>query len=78
MNSIKEQPIDNRFQKIAERLKTLRKEAGHKSYETFAWDNDIPRMQYYRMETGKNFQFSSLLRILDIYKMSLEEFFKGL
>ncbi|MFM9945393.1 MAG: XRE family transcriptional regulator [Bacteroidia bacterium] len=73
-----EAPADDRIKKVAEKLKTLRKAAGHKSYETFAWDNDIPRMQYWRMENGKNFQFSSLLRILEVYKMSLEDFFKDL
>jgi hypothetical protein len=32
-------------------------------------------MQYWRMEKGTNFQFESLLKILDSHQMSLAEFF---
>lgn len=69
---------DIRMQKIAERLKQLRKEAGYTNYENFAWDNEIGRVQYWRMEKGANFTVVSLLKILDAHKISLEEFFKGL
>ena len=41
---------DKRIKKIADRLRELRKEAGYTSYENFAYDNDIPRVQYGRME----------------------------
>lgn len=39
---------------IGERLKALRIEKGFSSYEKFAWDNEINRVQYYRMEKGAN------------------------
>jgi hypothetical protein len=32
-------------------------------------------MQYWRMERGANFRIESLLKILEIYNLSLEEFF---
>ena len=69
--------MDKRIIEIGNRLKELRLEKGYSSYETFAWDNEIPRIQYWRMEKGTNFTISSLLRILDAHQISLEEFFEG-
>jgi len=69
---------DEIIKKIGERLKQIRKEAGYKNYENFAFENDINRVQYGRMESGKNFTMKSLLRILAIHKMSLKEFFNKL
>lgn len=67
--------VDPRIIQIAEKLKRLRIEAGHTNYETFSWDSGIGRMQYWRMEKGNNFNFTSLLKILDAHGMSLSEFF---
>lgn len=69
---------DARIVKISERLKELRKEKGYKSYETFAWDKDLPRMQYWRMEKGVNFTMESLLKVLDAHQMGIKEFFTGI
>ena len=69
---------DKRIQKIGDRIRELRKNAGYTSYENFAFDNDIPRVQYGRMEKGVNFQLATLMRVLDIHKITLEDFFKGL
>ena len=66
---------DKRILKIADRLKKLRISKGYSSYENFALDNELPRMQYWRMEKGANFRIDSLLKILDVYKISLEDFF---
>jgi hypothetical protein len=69
---------EKRLVKIGERLRDYRKKAGYKSYENFAFDNDINRVQYGRMEKGANFTLASLLKVLDIHKISLEDFFSGL
>ena len=69
---------DKRITKIGERIRELRKEAGYTSYENFAFDNDIPRVQYGRMEKGANFRIATLMRILEVHKITLEDFFKGL
>lgn len=69
---------EKRLIKIGEKLRQLRKEAGYKSYETFAFDNEINRVQYGRMEKGNNMTIASLLKVLDVHKIGLEEFFKGL
>jgi transcriptional regulator with XRE-family HTH domain len=66
---------DKRILKVANRLKKLRISKGYTSYENFALDHDLPRMQYWRMERGANFRIESLLKILEIYNLSLEEFF---
>lgn len=69
---------EKRLIKIGERLRELRKKAGYKSYENFAFDNEINRVQYGRMEKGANITLASLLKVLDIHKINLEDFFKGL
>lgn len=67
---------DERMKKIAARLKDLRIKAGYTNYENFAWDNEISRMQYWRLEKGANFTMVTFLKILDAHKISLAEFFK--
>ncbi len=67
--------IDKRIIQIASKLTLLRKMNGYTSYEIFALDNEIDRKQYWRMENGINFTINSLLKILDIHKITLEGFF---
>ena len=67
------------LEKIGERLKEIRKQQGYDNYEKFAYENDIPRAQYGRYERGKSdLRLSSLLKILNAFDMSLEEFFKNM
>jgi hypothetical protein len=74
--SHKGEVVDPRIIKIATRLKELRINAGYSSHESFAWDNDINRVQYWRIEKGTNITIKTLLIVLDIHKISLAEFFK--
>jgi len=69
---------DERVLKIANKIKKLRIQKGYSSHENFAWDNDISRVQYWRIEKGSNITLKTLLSILDIHKISLSEFFKDL
>ncbi len=69
---------EKRLIKIGERLRELRKQAGYKSYENFAFDNELNRVQYGRMEKGANMTMASLLKVFEIHKISMEEFFKGI
>lgn len=73
-----EKSFDDKIATIAEKIKTLRKEKGFTSHETFAYENDLNRVQYWRVEAGKNITLKTLLKILAIHNLSLEEFFKGL
>ena len=69
---------EKRLLKIGEKLRDLRKKAGYKSYENFAFDNELNRVQYGRMEKGANITIGSLLKVLDIHKITLEDFFNDL
>ena len=74
-NGAKKEVIDLRIQKIADKLKELRIEKGYSSHENFAWDNNLNRVQYWRIEKGTNITMKTLLSILDIHKITLREFF---
>lgn len=70
--------MDKRIINIGKKIKKLRIDKGYTSYENFAWDNKIPRVQYWRMEKGTNFTIKTFLRILDAHKISIQDFFKEL
>jgi len=61
---------------IGLQLKKLRKESGYTSYASFAWDNNINRTQYWRMEKGQNVTIKSLLVVLNIHGLTLINFFQ--
>jgi transcriptional regulator with XRE-family HTH domain len=64
------------LKEIGARLKKLRVKKGYNSYESFAIDFDLSRMQYWRMENGKtNLTIRSLLKLLDIHNINIEDFF---
>ncbi|MBX2966202.1 MAG: XRE family transcriptional regulator [Cyclobacteriaceae bacterium] len=69
---------DSQLKAIGERVRDLRIKAGYSSYDSFADYHDMTPKQYWRLETGKNFMMTSLLSILKIHKITLEEFFKNL
>ena len=77
MESIKKEE-DLRILKIADKIKELRLQKGYSSHENFAWDNNLSRVQYWRIEKGNNITMKTLLTILDIHKLSLSEFFKDM
>jgi transcriptional regulator with XRE-family HTH domain len=66
------------LKKIGSELRELRIQKGYSSYETFAFDNDLPRMQYWRIEKGEtNITIKSLIKILKIHNTSLSNFFNN-
>lgn len=61
---------------IGNRLKQIRIQKGYPSYEAFALDHDLGRMQYWRLEKGEaNLTMKTLLKVLAIHEMTLQEFF---
>lgn len=68
----------NNFEKtafsVSNILRALRLKGGYKSYEKFAYINEISRIQYWKMESGNNFTLKSLLKVLDAHKISFDEF----
>ncbi|MBS1683986.1 MAG: helix-turn-helix transcriptional regulator [Bacteroidetes bacterium] len=60
---------------IGQKLQDVRKEKGYKNYETFAFENEIPRTQYGRYERGQDLKVSSLLKVLHALDIPAAEFF---
>lgn len=73
-----EEIADKRIQQIAQKIKELRVNAGYTSAENFAFDNELNRVQYWRVESGANITLKTLLKVLDIHKISLSEFFASI
>ena len=76
--SNKEEIADERVQKIAQKIRSLRIEANYTSAESFAYEHEINRVQYWRVENGTNLTLKTLLKILDIHKISLGDFFRDI
>lgn len=70
-------PIDpaDQLVKLGIRIKALRIKAGYASYETFAYEHGLPRAQYGRYEQGKDLRFSSLVKVVAAFDMSMTDFF---
>lgn len=61
---------------LGKRLRDLRIEQGYTNYEQFAFEHNLPRAQYGRYEQGQDLRFSSLLKVLKAFDITLEDFFK--
>ena len=70
--------IDIKINQISQKLKEIRLSKGYTSYETFAFENELNRVQYWRIESGQNITLKTLIKVLQIHEKSLEEFFKDL
>jgi transcriptional regulator with XRE-family HTH domain len=79
LNLVKEELFKDTLERIGAKLTEMRKQKGYSSHEDFAYDYDLPRVQYWRIEKGKaNLTIRSLYKILSIHKVSVEEFFAQL
>lgn len=67
----------NALQVIGKRLRELRIEKGYSSYDLFTWEHKLPRATYAQMERGNNFTLATLMRVLKVHGLTLEEFFRG-
>ncbi len=63
------------LKKLGKRIKQLRLSKGYSSYEYFAYDHDISRAHFGRYEQGQDLRFSSLVRVVRAFDMTLAEFF---
>lgn len=70
-----EDSIERQIHNLGARIKELRIKKGYTNAEFFAYDHRINRSQYGKYERGEDLRFSSLLRIIEIHNMTLEEFF---
>lgn len=73
---VKEEALTKTLARIGAKLTYLRKKKGYSSHEDFAYDFELPRVQYWRIEKGKaNITIKSLCRLLAIHDLSVEKFF---
>ncbi len=70
--------FNNLIVSIGERIKSLRINAGYKSYEVFAWENNLSRIQYWKMEKETNCTLKSLYKVLKVHNLTYKEFFDSL
>jgi transcriptional regulator with XRE-family HTH domain len=62
---------------IGKRLAYLRKELGFGNYEHIAYELQMSRSAYWRLESGENFSIKTLLKVCKHLNITLEEFFQG-
>ncbi len=75
MTREKDEATLKKINQLGNRLREIRKAKGYSNYENFAYEHNIPRPQYGRYERGEDLKFSSLLKVLKGFDMSLQEFF---
>lgn len=66
---------EEELKKLADRIRELRQKKGYSNYETFAYENDLPRAQYGRYEKGEDLKYSSLLKVIKALGITPKEFF---
>ncbi|WP_343302832.1 helix-turn-helix transcriptional regulator [Chitinophaga niabensis] len=66
------------YERLGERLKTLRLEAGFDSAEAFAIHHKMGRTQYLAYERGKDLQLSTIRRLARFHKITPDELLRGL
>ena len=65
-----------RLKELGKRLKYFRKKAGYTNYNELASEIGISRSRYGSYENGGNIKFSTLVKILSHFKITLGDFFK--
>lgn len=73
--TLKKKDPETYLKQLGERLKELRIKSGYTNYEYFAYENNLGRSQYGKYETGGNIRFDTLVKIIQIHGLTLEEFF---
>lgn len=65
--------------RIGDALKQLRLEKGYDNLSDFVKAFELPMIHYWRIESGKtNMTLRSLMRVLDIHEIPINEFFCSL
>lgn len=75
MAKSKDKATLDQIENLGKRIRGIRIAKGYTNYESFAYEHNIPRPQYGRYERGEDLKFSSLLKVLKGFDMTLKEFF---
>jgi transcriptional regulator with XRE-family HTH domain len=70
----KKQPSDD-LKQLGRRIREIRIKKGYTNYEIFAYEHNLPRAQFGRYEQGHDLKYSSLLKVIRAFGMTLDEFF---
>jgi hypothetical protein len=72
----KEKSLQNVLAAVGLHLAELRQQKGYSTIKEFTDHYDLPEIQYWRIERGKtNITLKSLSRILNIHRLSIQDFF---
>lgn len=72
----KEKSFHNILAAVGTHLAELRQKKGYSTIKEFTDHYDLPEIQYWRIERGKaNITLKSLSRILNIHRISIQDFF---
>ena len=63
------------MKELGQRIRNLRIQKGFTSHEIFAYEHDFNRVQFGRYERGEDLRFSTLVRIIHAFDMTIDEFF---
>ena len=69
---------EEEFKAISLRLKELRKSKGYNNYEHIAFELNMSRSAYWKLESRKNFEIKTLIKVCRLLEITLEDFFKGI
>ena len=69
--------VEQILKDIGVKIRTHRKSIA-KNYEDFAFDHNFNKVTISRIENGKNYTLSTLIKVLHTMNISLEDFFKGI
>ncbi len=75
MSKQKDEFTTQELSKLAARIKSLRIEKGYTNYENFAYEHGLPRAQYGRYEKGEDLRYSSLVKVVKAFDLTMSEFF---
>ena len=68
--------LEKTLVELGAKLSDLREQKGFHTLKEFVEKYQLPEVQYWRMEKGKvNLTIKSLVKILSIHKMTLDDFF---
>jgi transcriptional regulator with XRE-family HTH domain len=63
------------LERVGKRIRELRIKRGYSNYEHFAYDHNISRAQFGRYEKGQDLRLSSLIKVVNAFGITLQEFF---
>lgn len=73
--TLKSMTADDELKLIGQRIRAIRKSKGYSSYEKFANEHEIHRVQWGRYEQGLDLYTSTLIKVIKLLDVSITEFF---